>query len=145
VGGAGESANKLACIKVILSYRGSYLTLQDIIVFCAVIFSIWLYYKKKSISGAGSIFSQKAWDWYRTTTGESLNGESVALLSMLPLNSSRSQLKLKGGAIAQTGFSQKSRFFDLALMARPGGSRVPITPAIDTSLDYRLSAIKIRL
>jgi hypothetical protein len=31
-------------------------------------------------------------------------------------------------------------------MARPGGGRVPITPAIDTSLDDReLSAVKIRL
>jgi len=63
---------------------------------------------------------------------------------MVPLNSSRSQLKLKGGAIAQTGFSQKIGFLDLALMARRG-SRVPITPAIDTSLDESsLSAVKIR-
>jgi hypothetical protein len=67
-------------------------------------------------------------------------------LGVLPLNSSRSQLKLKGGAIAPTGFSQKIGFLDVALMARPGGSRVPITPAIDTSLDDRsLSAEKIRL
>jgi len=65
---------------------------------------------------------------------------------MLPLNNSRSQLKLKGGAIAQTGFSQKIGFLDVALMARPGGSRVPITPAMHTSLDDRsLSAVKIRL
>jgi hypothetical protein len=47
--------------------------------------------------------------------------------------------------MAQTGFSQKSGFLDLALMARRG-SRVPITPAIDTSLNDRsLSAVKIRL
>jgi hypothetical protein len=65
---------------------------------------------------------------------------------MLPLNSSRSQLKLKSGAIAQTGFSQKIGFLDLALIARQGGSRVPITPAIDTSLDENsLSVVKIRL
>jgi glycosyltransferase involved in cell wall biosynthesis len=32
------------------------------IVFCAIILRMWLYYKKKSISGAGSIFSQMAWD-----------------------------------------------------------------------------------
>jgi hypothetical protein len=74
-----------------------------------------------------------------------LKGESVELLGMLPLNSSRWQLKLKGGAIAPTGFSQKIWFLDLALMARRGG-RVPITPAIDTSLDDRsLAAVKIRL
>jgi len=48
--------------------------------------------------------------------------------------------------IAQTGFSQKIGFLDLALMAKPGGGRVPITPAIDTSLDARsLSAVNIRL
>jgi hypothetical protein len=48
--------------------------------------------------------------------------------------------------IAQTGFSQKIWFLDLALMAKPSGGRVPKTPAIDTSLDYRsLSAVKIRL
>jgi len=65
---------------------------------------------------------------------------------MLPLNITRSPLKLKRGAIAQTGFSQKIGFLDLALMVKPGGSRVPITPAIDTSLDDRsLSAVKIRL
>jgi hypothetical protein len=64
---------------------------------------------------------------------------------MLPLNSTRSQLKLKLGAIAQSGFCQKIGFLDLALMARPGGGRVPITPAIDTSLDdSSLSAVKIR-
>jgi hypothetical protein len=65
---------------------------------------------------------------------------------MLPLNNSRSQLKLKLGAIAQTGFYQKIGFLDLALMAKPGGGRVPITPAIDTSIDeISLSAVKIRL
>ncbi|WP_445174240.1 hypothetical protein [Microcoleus sp.] len=65
---------------------------------------------------------------------------------MLLLNSSRSQLKLKTGASAQTGFSQKIGFLEVALMARLGGGRVPITPAIDTSLDARsLSAVKIRL
>jgi len=92
---------------------------------------------KKSISGAASIFSQQAWDCYRTTTGESLNGESVELFGMLPLNSTRWQLKLKGGAIAQTGFSQKIGFLEVALMARLGGGLLPITPVIDTSLDAR--------
>jgi hypothetical protein len=65
---------------------------------------------------------------------------------MLPLNSTRSQLKLKLGAIAQSGFSQKIGFLEVALMAKPGGGRGPITPAIDTSLDdSSLSAVKIRL
>jgi hypothetical protein len=37
---------------------------------------------------------------------------------MFPLNSTRSQLKLKSGAIAQTRFSKKFGFLDVALMAR---------------------------
>jgi len=75
-----------------------------------------------------------------------LKGDSVELLGMLPLNRSRSQLKLKRGAIAQTGFCEKIGFLEVALMAKPGGGRVPITPAIDRSLDdSSLSAVKIRL
>jgi hypothetical protein len=34
------------------------LTLQDIIVFCAVILSIWLYYKKRVFQGL-ALYSQK--------------------------------------------------------------------------------------
>ncbi len=74
-----------------------------------------------------------------------MKGESVGLLGTLPLNSSRSQLKLKRGAIAQTGFSEKIGFLEVGLMAKPGAGRVPITPAIDRSLDeISLSAVKIR-
>ncbi len=58
VGGAGEITDKVACIKVILSYRDPYLTRQDIIVFCVVIFSIWLYYKKRVFQGL-ALYSHK--------------------------------------------------------------------------------------
>jgi hypothetical protein len=35
------------------------LTLQDIIVFCAVILSIWLYYNKKRVFQGLALYSQK--------------------------------------------------------------------------------------
>lgn len=57
-GRAGESTNKVACIGVMLSQSGPYLTLQDIIVFCAVILSIWLYYKKRVFQGL-ALYSHK--------------------------------------------------------------------------------------
>ncbi|MEG4031581.1 MULTISPECIES: hypothetical protein [unclassified Microcoleus] len=53
VGRAGEITHKVGCIGVILSSTGSYKTLQDIMVFCAVILSIGLDCQKRVFHGLG--------------------------------------------------------------------------------------------
>ncbi|WP_242720191.1 hypothetical protein [Microcoleus vaginatus] len=51
VGRAGEITHKVGCIGVILSSTGAYKTLQDIMVFCAVILSIGLSCQKRVFHG----------------------------------------------------------------------------------------------
>ncbi|WP_333095187.1 hypothetical protein [Microcoleus sp. Pol12A6] len=57
VGQAGEIAHKVGCIGVIISSTGPYKTLQDIMVFCAVILSIGLDVKKEYFMGSVSILT----------------------------------------------------------------------------------------